>query len=78
MPDRCAGVVEYDLAHIAGAKLIPLDELEERLAELPREGILVMQCHSGGRSEYATRLLQEVGLANVFNLRAASRRGRRK
>jgi rhodanese-related sulfurtransferase len=42
--------------------------LEERLTELPREGIVVLQCHSGGRSEHATRLLQEAGFSNVFNL----------
>jgi adenylyltransferase/sulfurtransferase len=59
---------EYDIAHIAGSRLIPLGELEERLAELPREGILILQCHSGGRSEQGTRLLQEAGFANVFNL----------
>jgi adenylyltransferase/sulfurtransferase len=59
---------EYDIAQIAGSKLIPLGELEERLAELPRDGILVMQCHSGGRSEVGTRLLQEAGFANVYNL----------
>jgi adenylyltransferase/sulfurtransferase len=59
---------EYDIAHIAGSKLIPLDELEERLVELPRDGVLILQCHSGGRSEQATRLLQEAGFANVFNL----------
>jgi adenylyltransferase/sulfurtransferase len=59
---------EYDIARIAGSRLIPLGELEERLAELPRDGILVLQCHSGGRSEQGTRLLQEAGFANVFNL----------
>ena len=59
---------EYEVAKIAGSKLIPLGELEERLAELPREGILVLQCHSGGRSEQATMLLQEAGFANVYNL----------
>jgi rhodanese-related sulfurtransferase len=59
---------EYDIAHIAGSRLIPLGELEERLAELPREGILVVHCHSGVRSEQGTRLLQQAGFANVFNL----------
>jgi molybdopterin/thiamine biosynthesis adenylyltransferase/rhodanese-related sulfurtransferase len=59
---------EHDIAHIAGSRLIPLGELEEHLEELRREGILVLQCHSGGRSEQATRLLREVGFANVFNL----------
>ena len=59
---------EYDIAQIAGSKLIPLGELEGRLAELPREGILVLQCHSGGRSGQATMLLQEAGFTNVYNL----------
>ena len=59
---------EYDIAQITGSRLIPLGELEERLTELPREGILVIQCHSGGRSEQGTRLLQQAGFANVYNL----------
>jgi len=59
---------EYDIAQIAGSKLIPLGELEERLAEVPREGIIVVQCHSGVRSEQGVRLLQQAGLANVYNL----------
>jgi sulfur-carrier protein adenylyltransferase/sulfurtransferase len=59
---------EYEVAKIPGSKLIPLGELEGRLPELRREGIVVMQCHSGGRSELGTRLLQEAGFANVFNL----------
>ena len=59
---------EYDIAQITGSRLIPLGELEERLTELPREGILVLQCHSGGRSELGTRMLQQAGFANVYNL----------
>jgi adenylyltransferase/sulfurtransferase len=59
---------EYDIAQIAGSRLIPLGELEERLKDLPREGILVMQCHSGGRSEHGTQLLQQAGFTNVYNL----------
>jgi molybdopterin/thiamine biosynthesis adenylyltransferase/rhodanese-related sulfurtransferase len=59
---------EYDIAQIAGSRLIPLGELEERLAELPREGILVIQCHSGARSEQGAKLLQQAGFANVYNL----------
>ena len=59
---------EYDIAQITGSKLIPLGELEERLTELPREGMLIIQCHSGGRSEHGARLLQEAGFTNVYNL----------
>lgn len=59
---------EYEIARIAGSLLIPLGELEARMAELPRTGMLVCQCHSGGRSAHAARLLQEAGFKNVYNL----------
>ncbi|HEY8835532.1 MAG TPA: rhodanese-like domain-containing protein, partial [Chthoniobacterales bacterium] len=59
---------EYEIARIDGSRLIPLGELETHVSELPRTGALVLQCHSGGRSEHATRLLQEAGFENVFNL----------
>jgi molybdopterin/thiamine biosynthesis adenylyltransferase/rhodanese-related sulfurtransferase len=59
---------EYEIAHITGSRLIPLGELPQRLAELPRDGILVMQCHSGGRSEQGARVLLQAGFAKVYNL----------
>ncbi|MFL6589578.1 MAG: molybdopterin-synthase adenylyltransferase MoeB [Chthoniobacterales bacterium] len=59
---------EYEIARIDGARLIPLGELQEHAGELPRDGTLVMQCHSGGRSEHAALLLREAGFENVFNL----------
>ncbi|HEY8477041.1 MAG TPA: metalloregulator ArsR/SmtB family transcription factor [Chloroflexota bacterium] len=36
--------VEYRQGHIAGARSIPLDELERRLAELPRDQEIVAYC----------------------------------
>jgi molybdopterin/thiamine biosynthesis adenylyltransferase/rhodanese-related sulfurtransferase len=59
---------EYEIARIPGARLIPLGELEVHLDELPRDGALVLQCHSGGRSEHATRLLRAAGFDNAMNL----------
>jgi adenylyltransferase/sulfurtransferase len=59
---------EYEIARIEGSRLIPLGELEMHVSDLPRTGTLVLQCHSGGRSEQATRLLQEAGFENVYNL----------
>jgi molybdopterin/thiamine biosynthesis adenylyltransferase/rhodanese-related sulfurtransferase len=59
---------EYEIARIDGSKLIPLGELETRVNELPKTGTLVLQCHSGGRSEHAVRLLQEAGFTNAVNL----------
>ena len=59
---------EYEVAQINGSLLMPLGELETRLTELPRQGIVVMQCHSGMRSEEGAKLLQKAGFANVYNL----------
>jgi adenylyltransferase/sulfurtransferase len=59
---------EYEIARIGGSRLIPLGDLETRVSDLPRAGTLVLQCHSGGRSEHAVRLLQEAGFENACNL----------
>jgi molybdopterin/thiamine biosynthesis adenylyltransferase/rhodanese-related sulfurtransferase len=59
---------EYEIARIEGSRLIPLGELETHLGDLPRTGTLIMQCHSGGRSEHAVRILQEAGFENALNL----------
>ncbi len=59
---------EYEIARIPGSRLIPLGELETHVGELPRTGTLVLQCHSGGRSEHAVRLLQGAGFENAYNL----------
>ena len=34
----------YDAGHIPGAKLIPLEEIEKRFKELPREKLIVTYC----------------------------------
>jgi adenylyltransferase/sulfurtransferase len=59
---------EYEIARIEGSRLIPLGDLETRISELPKTGVLVLQCHSGGRSEHAARILREAGFANAVNL----------
>jgi sulfur-carrier protein adenylyltransferase/sulfurtransferase len=59
---------EYEIARIDGSRLIPLGELETHMSELSRTGTLVLQCHSGGRSEHAVRILQEAGFTNALNL----------
>jgi rubrerythrin/rhodanese-related sulfurtransferase len=50
---------EYEAAHIPGAHLIPLPELESRLYDLPDDQDLIFYCHSGGRSAYAATLAIE-------------------
>jgi adenylyltransferase/sulfurtransferase len=60
--------IEYELANIDGAKLIPLGELALRMNELDRERLTIVHCHSGQRSAQAVRTLRESGFTNVFNL----------
>ena len=59
---------EYEIARIDGSRLIPLGELETHVSDLPRTGTLILQCHSGGRSEQAVKILQEAGFENAVNL----------
>ena len=59
---------EFEIARIAGAKLIPLGEIAERLDELEREKPIIVHCHSGKRSAQAVQLLQQRGFAKVYNL----------
>ena len=51
-----------------GARLVPLGELAQRLAELPMGRDIVVYCKSGQRSRTAARMLAEKGFASVTNL----------
>jgi adenylyltransferase/sulfurtransferase len=61
---------EYEKARIEGARLIPLGQLEARLAELAdwKERPIVVHCHKGGRSAKACALMRRAGFADVKNL----------
>ena len=52
---------EYRAGHIAGAKLIPLNELAQRMNELPDGREILCVCASGSRSTSATRQLTTAG-----------------
>ncbi len=56
---------EFRSGHIAGAKLIPLDQLSGRLNELPRDREILCVCRSGSRSGAAARQLQAAGFNGV-------------
>lgn len=59
---------EYDICHLENAKLIPLGQIPERFAEIPKDRPVVIHCHHGGRSARAVAFLQGQGYANVVNL----------
>ncbi len=60
---------EWEICHIEGARLIPLDELPQRVGELDAGQEIVVHCKSGGRSARAVDLLRRRGFSRVRNLR---------
>ena len=59
---------EFEIARIEGARLIPLQQLAERLSELAVDQEIVAVCKSGVRSAHAVELLQRGGFKKCFNL----------
>ena len=59
---------EYAGAHAPGSVNMPLNNLTERLTELPSSVPLVLACASGTRSAMAARQLQKMGFKEIYNI----------
>lgn len=59
---------EFSFGTIPGALNIPLDEMRERLAEIPADKPVVLFCAVGLRGYLAQRILMGCGYRNVRNL----------
>src|SRR5262245_42397067 len=60
---------EFNADHIPRAHSIPLDELEDRLGELPpRDRLILVTCAAGGRGTQACETLAEHGWSRLLNL----------
>jgi hydroxyacylglutathione hydrolase len=59
---------EWNDGHLPGATHIPLGYLMDRLAEIPPDKPVVVQCQSGGRSSIAASILERAGFGDVSNL----------
>ena len=60
---------EFARRHVPGSTLMPLQDLETRLAEVPNSGTpIAVICEFGLRSESACRLLAEHGFSPLFNV----------
>jgi rhodanese-related sulfurtransferase/rubrerythrin len=64
---------EYRLGHLPGAKLIPVDELSERLAELDPRKPTIVYCAAGVRSRAAASILKRAGFEEVYNMKGGIR-----
>jgi len=53
---------------IPGSVLIPLNDLRERLAEIPRDKPIMIFCQVGLRGYIAERMMKQLGFKNVKNL----------
>lgn len=58
---------EYQIAQIGG-KLIPQNDVPQRLAEIDRGREVVVHCKSGGRSQRIAEFLKQSGYPNVVNV----------
>jgi len=59
---------EWDQFHIAGSILIPLDQLQSRLGELPGDKEIVVVCLSGHRARSGVDILQQARFKHVYCL----------
>jgi glyoxylase-like metal-dependent hydrolase (beta-lactamase superfamily II)/rhodanese-related sulfurtransferase len=57
------------LGEIAGARVMPLSSLRDRLHEVPRDRPVVLVCPAGARSAIAASILEQAGVERVASLR---------
>lgn len=56
---------EYAEAHVPGVRLVPLDEVPERVEEFPEDRTVYVICRSGARSGRAVEFLRTRGVDAV-------------
>jgi rhodanese-related sulfurtransferase/glyoxylase-like metal-dependent hydrolase (beta-lactamase superfamily II) len=59
---------EWETRHIDGSVNIPLNHLQERLGEVPRERRIAVHCAGGYRSSIAASILHRQGFADLIEM----------
>jgi rhodanese-related sulfurtransferase len=59
---------EYTQKRIKGARLIPIDQLQRRVNEIPKNRPVIVYCEVGERSALVGRYLDQLGFQSVYNL----------
>ncbi len=60
--------IEYEIARIEGAILLPLSKFQEWIDDLKPEDEIVVMCHHGIRSGQVCTFLVQNGFEKVWNL----------
>ena len=60
---------EYQQVRLEGARLIPIDQLTRRLAEVPKDRPLLVYCAVGSRSAQVVNYLARQGYPELYNLK---------
>ena len=63
---------EYLQGHLPKAINIPLNELSQRVNEIPQGKAVVVVCASGNRSRTGASKIVEAGYENVYNLKGGT------
>jgi len=59
---------EYAEGHIKGAVLIPVQDLAQRISEVPKDKQVYVYCRSGVRSVRASNILVNAGYTRIENV----------
>jgi rhodanese-related sulfurtransferase/glyoxylase-like metal-dependent hydrolase (beta-lactamase superfamily II) len=59
---------EWATKHIAGSVNVPLNHLQERIAEIPRDRRIAVHCAGGYRSSIAAGILHQYGITNLIEM----------
>ena len=59
---------EWATKHISRSMNIPLNHLQERIAEVPRDRRIAIHCAGGYRSSIAISILHRYGITNLIEM----------
>jgi len=59
---------EWDTKHIDGSVNIPLNHLQERIMEIPRDRRIAVHCAGGYRSSIAASILHQYGITHLIEM----------
>nr|WP_295975622.1 rhodanese-like domain-containing protein [uncultured Bacillus sp.] len=60
---------EFNEGHIPNARLIPVDEIDNKMEDLDKDTSYLIVCRSGNRSATASKLLAKNGFNNMKNMK---------